>query len=137
MWYIGQSLIAVNHRGCLIQWNDAEADDVFGYYVYMREGDVEEFKRVNDHPLEVTHWESPPLRLDLTYYFYITSIDRAGNESEGTPIQPFILSDATPDPTIVLTDPPKTQTLSTGDTHSVSLFEDGDFMTQFQLGETL
>ena len=133
MWYIAQSVMAVDDRGCRIQWDAPSTEDVDGYHVYMREGENGPFLRMTGDRLRKTEWESPPLRRDVRYYLYITSIDKSDNESSGSPIETFELGDAIVDLSVHLSKSPQTMNIKRTST-SFPVETPSEFMTQFTLG---
>lgn len=136
MWQIAQSLVAISYTGCIIKWPAVEADDLDGYHVYMRAGLTGTFERMTIDPITDGDWESPPLRNDMRYYFYITSVDTGDNES--APSQTIVYShpDATDEPVIFVASPIAIKLQSTTE-KEFSLSEYGtDICTSFVLGGT-
>lgn len=133
MWYIGQSITALDHAGCILKWSPSSADDLEGYSVYMKEGETGEFKKATSRLIEEPEWQSPPLRLDMKYYFYITATDRSSNESLPSSVVAFQLKDATPDPTVIVLERPRTFRLAAAASFSDKI-KTNDFFTRFELG---
>lgn len=132
MHYIGQSLLTLNHRGTKLKWNPSTSSDVLGYYVYMSEQDDKHFNRMVARPLLDSEWTSPPLRSDVPYYFYVTSVDTSGNESAPSAVIPFSFSDTVDDGRVEI----KTRTnvsIKTTETYSEPVTTK-NLMTSFQLG---
>ena len=134
MHYIGQSLTALDHTSCKLSWTPSASLDLDGYYVYMSEGDDSSYERMTGDPLTDPEWVSPPLRLDRTYYFYITSVDLSGNESAPSNVYPFTLPDAAVDATVVVVEPVPALTVDSG-AESTEPVSSSNFMTSFTLGE--
>lgn len=97
MWYIAQSLVAINDRSLKLRWAKNTEPDLAGYHVYMSINTPHHFIRMTDTPLREAEWVSPLLRLDQKYYVYVTAIDAYMNESQNSIILEFQLPDATPD----------------------------------------
>ncbi len=137
MWYIGQSLIAIDDRGLIIRWEKSDAEDFDGYHVYMKEGEYGSFERMTDKTIFTEEWESPPLRRDVAYEMYVTVVDTSDNESEKSNIVRFELRDAEHDPTVVFIPKPATKELNQNESlllHLSHSIETKDIMTQFRLG---
>lgn len=96
MHYISQSLVAINDRGAILQWDPVHDSDLDGYNVYMAENKPENFVKLNKSLIETTRFVTPVLRPDMKYYFCVTSVDLTGNESDPSGVIEFMLSDARP-----------------------------------------
>lgn len=96
MWYIAQSLVAINDRALTLKWAANTEIDLAGYHVYMSINTPQNFIRMTKTPLRRPEWISPLLRLDQKYYIYVTAIDVYGNESQNSRVLEFQLPDATP-----------------------------------------
>jgi hypothetical protein len=96
----------------------------------MSEMDDKHFIRMMDEVTKEPEWNSPPLRMDTQYYFYVTAVDRTGNESSPSAIIPFQFPDSIIDPNLtpVTVIPKVTITTTFSDTVS------DNFMTSFNLG---
>jgi hypothetical protein len=134
MWYIGQSLIALDHRACRLQWGASSDDDLAGYNVYMSlTNESGSYEKVNTELLtEPEFVYGCNLRNDQKYYFYVTAVDFAGNESEASNIIEFKLSDYRDDEVIVV-NMPKKVTISAGGEYRDQPIT-SSFLTKFELG---
>lgn len=131
MNYIAQSLVAINDRGAILRWDPVYEDDLDGYNVYMAENEPINFVRINMSPIWQTMFITPILRPDLKYYFYVTSVDMTGNESEPSAIIEFMLSDAKPNPNFRRVIPPHKEVFGYNEKKLKDVaFE--DFMTRFE-----
>jgi hypothetical protein len=133
MWYVGQSLVALDHRGVHLRWTPSVATDLKGYYVYMSEQDDQHFIRMTAEPVKAPEWVSPALRTDMKYFFSITAVDRTGNESGASDVVPFYFPDSTIDLNLV----PVAMTQSfpiAGDSTEEELLPASNFMTSFIIG---
>lgn len=136
MWQIGQALIALDYKGCLLRWPPSLSDDLDGYHVYMRAGTTGAFNRMTGTPIIETQWFSPELRLDTKYYFYITASDTADNESTPSATIPFQLKDARVEENIIYVPSPVGITLEPGLELLLPISEFGtNIYTKFELGE--
>jgi hypothetical protein len=97
MWYIAQSLVAINDRALTLRWAENTEPDLAGYHVYMSINTPQHFVRMTNKPLRKPEWVSPLLRLDQKYYIYVTAVDVYMNESQNSVILEFQLPDAKPE----------------------------------------
>lgn len=133
MNYIGQSLVALDHTSCRLKWSPSPATDLDGYYVYMSEIDGHNYKRMTKETIKEPEWISPPLRNDMEYFFYITAIDRSGNESDPSNIISFRLPETVVDSNVRIVElTPETKIES--NTKTIKDIQTSNFMTSFVIG---
>lgn len=136
MWYIGQSIIAVDHSACILKWSEVPALDLDGYNVYMREGLQGDFVKMTKEPINEPEWVSPALRLDTKYFFYITATDRSDNESKSSTVIPFMMRDATEDTNIVyVPSPVRLNLLASSIVEEPIMGTSAAIITRFELGD--
>lgn len=133
MIYIGQSLAAIDYTSCILRWTPSVAVDIKGYDVYMQEGERGSSHKMNRTLIKESEWISPPLRRDLTYYFYVTATDLSGNVSVKGNTFPFRLDATTADPTVVVIDRFRTIPLLKNQVHKEIVSMDDSFM-RFEIG---
>ena len=71
--------------GCvlLLTWAHNTDDDLDGYNIYRREGDVGDFTSIEENYPDTSHVDQE-LECERIYYYRLTAVDAAGNESEPT-----------------------------------------------------
>lgn len=131
MHYIAQSLVAINDRGALLTWDPVNDSDLDGYNIYMAENESKNFVKVNKEPVWPRKFITPILRPDVKYYFYITSVDTSGNESDPSNVVEFMLSDARPNPNLRRVAPPSKEAIG-GYGKIIRDISFGNFMTRFE-----
>lgn len=93
MQYIAQSLVTIADRGVRLKWKRNTEPDLLGYLVYMSIGTPDNFEKVTPAPIPDPEFVSPILRPDTKYYFKVSSIDEAGNESAASDVIEYQLPD--------------------------------------------
>lgn len=133
MIYIAQSLIAHDHRACVLKWGASSDDDLVGYNVYMAfENKPEAYNKVNTQLLiDSEYVVGENLRNDQLYYFFVTAVDETGNESEASNIITFKLKDYRKETVIVVITRDVTVAASSDYTETVVT---KDFLTKYTLG---
>lgn len=63
-------------------WQDVSDSNVVGYVVYRRASGTNEFKRLNEHPLSIVHFDDETVLPPGVYEYRVTAVSRAGKESE-------------------------------------------------------
>jgi fibronectin type 3 domain-containing protein len=64
-----------------LSWNENSERDLAGYYVYRTMTPGREYVRLTDKALNRTTFSDEAVSTDTTYYYTITAVDQAGNES--------------------------------------------------------
>lgn len=64
-----------------ITWNESTERDIAGYYVYRSRKSGGEYERLTEKPLKRSTFSDETVRPGVTYFYVVTAIDRAGNES--------------------------------------------------------
>ncbi|XP_056413006.1 myomesin-3 [Hyla sarda] len=79
----------------IVQWEKVEHEpDILGYYLYIREVGEEEWKPVNNKPLQCTRFTVPELQTGKDYEFCVAAVNEAGL-SERSPIsKPLTIHEA-------------------------------------------
>ena len=93
MHYIGQSLVSMDDKCCLLKWQPIIDGNHSHYNVYVKTSDSDEVTLLVGG-LTASEFLSAPLRYDKEYTFYVTSVNTAGNESEKSAPIKFKLSQA-------------------------------------------
>lgn len=132
MIYVGQSLVALDHKSCRLKWAAVTDKEIDGYYVYMSEDNEKNYKRMVDKPLTALEWVSPPLRSDRRYFFYITAVDRSDNESR--PSATVLFSNESEVNKNLIPVPSPVNRLLNGQEKVTDNLLSQDFMLSFQLG---
>jgi fibronectin type 3 domain-containing protein len=71
-----------------VTWSAADAADLAGYHLYRSTNALEGYERIGDEMLPAsirTYTETPP-RLRQTFFYRVTAVDAAGNESIPGPL---------------------------------------------------
>lgn len=75
-------LVALAERGRVrLVWRPSEAEDLAGYLVYRRSDAAGEWERVTPQPGEAAEFVDTGVRSGRTYFYRVTAVDQAGNES--------------------------------------------------------
>lgn len=130
MHYIAQSLVTLNHRAAYLVWDSVTDSDLTGYNIYGAQMEPTSFKKLNTKLLTRPEYSTEPMRNDVVYFFRVSSVDTAGNESELSDILEFRLLDYKEDPDLVLVQPERNIIVKSGNQSNVDLHY-GDFMTRF------
>lgn len=78
-------LVALAEPGRVrIVWRASEAADFAGYHVFRREEDGE-FRRVTEQPLPTPEYLDTGVEASRPYWYRVTAVDQAGNESAPSP----------------------------------------------------
>ncbi|XP_062421610.1 myomesin-3 isoform X2 [Pungitius pungitius] len=91
------SVVAVRdaHTSVLLQWQEPEEkDDILGYYLYYSESGRQDWKTVNNKPVNKTRFTVHGLRNRKEYVFRLKSVSRAGNSSYSEESQPVLVKSA-------------------------------------------
>lgn len=67
-----------------LTWNENKERDLAGYYVYRSEKSGRDYVRLTDKPLNRTTFSDETVKPRTTYYYIITAVDAAGNESQSS-----------------------------------------------------
>jgi fibronectin type 3 domain-containing protein len=67
-----------------LTWNENKEQDLAGYYVYRSTRSGKGFERQTDKVLARTTYSDETVTPGIAYYYYITAVDRSGNESAGS-----------------------------------------------------
>lgn len=132
MWYIGQSLIAMNHRSCLLRWGASSDPDFAGFNIYMSTDPLNGFDKVHSGLYTDIIWLSPPLRPDTVYYFYITVEDIHGNESAESNTIEFKPDPSSRETEVVIVPPAEEISLISGTNFDDKPYTK-DLLTKFEL----
>lgn len=65
-----------------LTWNENKEADLAGYYVYRSTRSRKDYKRLTDKIIDRTTFSDTKVVSDVTYYYVVTAVDQAGNESE-------------------------------------------------------
>lgn len=65
-------------------WNENKERDLAGYYVYRSTRSGKDYARLTDKILDRTTFSDETVKAGVTYYYFITAVDRSGNESTGS-----------------------------------------------------
>ncbi len=65
-----------------LTWNENKEPDLAGYYVYRSTRSGKDYKRLTDKIIDRTTFSDTKVVSDVTYYYIVTAVDQAGNESE-------------------------------------------------------
>jgi len=75
-------LMAVSGRGLIaLSWERSQDKDFAGYLVWRREEGEDEFKLMTPVPLQESMYTDTDVEKNKRYYYAITALDTAGNES--------------------------------------------------------
>jgi fibronectin type 3 domain-containing protein len=75
-------LVALAEAGRVrLVWQASEADDLAGYLVYRRAGESGDWERLSAGPLEAAELIDTSVTAGRSYFYRVTAIDQAGNES--------------------------------------------------------
>jgi len=92
-----QNIIAIGRENSVtVSWDENKEKDLSGYILYKSETPLSGF--VNIDQTEFTHFEDRQATNLKTYYYKVSAIDRAGNESEQKSIVPGTAVPAGPTP---------------------------------------
>jgi len=64
-----------------LTWNENKERDLAGYYVYRSLKSGRDFERITERLLTRTIFSDDTAKSGSTYYYAITAVDQAGNES--------------------------------------------------------
>jgi hypothetical protein len=64
-----------------LTWNENKEADLAGYYVYRSTRSGRGYKRLTDKIINRTTYSDDKVESDVTYYYIVTALDQAGNES--------------------------------------------------------
>jgi fibronectin type 3 domain-containing protein len=67
-----------------LTWNENRERDLAGYYVYRSAKSGRERDRLTDKPINRTTFNDETVKPDILYYYVVTAVDEAGNESEAS-----------------------------------------------------
>jgi len=67
-----------------ITWTDNKELDLAGYHIYRSTRSGEDYERLTDTVLTRTTFSDETAKQGAVYYYMITAVDRAGNESTGS-----------------------------------------------------
>lgn len=77
-----ENLVAIASRGRVdLTWDATTAADLAGYLVYRSAQPGGEYQRLTAEPILVQSFGDPAVEPGKTYYYAVTALDRAGNES--------------------------------------------------------
>jgi fibronectin type 3 domain-containing protein len=62
-------------------WNENKERDLAGYHVYRSRRSGREYDRLTDKPVNRTTYSDEAAKPGVQYYYVITAVDQAGNES--------------------------------------------------------
>lgn len=79
----------------VLSWQANTEPDLAGYYIY-RSSDGSSFSRVNSAPVTGTSFVNAGLTNGVRYYFKITAVDTAGNESAASAVVSAVVMDSPP-----------------------------------------
>lgn len=65
-----------------LTWNENRERDLAGYHVYRSTKGNAEAERLTDAPVNRTTYSDETVRPGVTYFYFLTAVDRSGNESE-------------------------------------------------------
>ena len=65
-----------------LTWNENKEGDLAGYHVYRSTRSGRDYERLTDKPLARTTYSDEAVKPRTTYYYVVTAIDKAGNESQ-------------------------------------------------------
>uniref|UniRef100_A0A3P9NI63 Myomesin 3 n=1 Tax=Poecilia reticulata TaxID=8081 RepID=A0A3P9NI63_POERE len=79
----------------LLQWQEPKGkDDILGYYLYYSEAGKQEWKTVNNKPLNPTRFIVHGLKTWKEYVFRVKSVSRAGNSKYSDESHPILVKSA-------------------------------------------
>jgi hypothetical protein len=64
-----------------LTWTENTESDLAGYYVYRSRTSGKHYERLTDKPLDRTTYSDERVKPGVTYYYVVSAVDRAGNES--------------------------------------------------------
>lgn len=64
-----------------LTWNENKERDVAGYYVYRSRRSAREYQRLTEKPINRTTFSDEEAIAGVTWYYALTAVDQAGNES--------------------------------------------------------
>jgi fibronectin type 3 domain-containing protein len=67
-----------------LTWNENKEKDLAGYYVYRSTRPGRDYERLTDKPIMRSTFSDQTAKSGNTYYYMITAVDQAGNESAGS-----------------------------------------------------
>jgi fibronectin type 3 domain-containing protein len=67
-----------------LTWNENKEKDLAGYYVYRSTRSGRDYERLTDKPIMRSTFSDQTAKSGNTYYYMITAVDQAGNESTGS-----------------------------------------------------
>jgi fibronectin type 3 domain-containing protein len=67
-----------------LTWNENKEQDLAGYYVYRSTRSGRDYERITSKPLMRSTFSDQTVKGGNTYYYMITAVDQAGNESAGS-----------------------------------------------------
>lgn len=67
-----------------LTWNENKEHDLAGYYVYRSTRSGRGYERITVKPLVRTTFSDQTAKSGHTYYYMVTAVDQAGNESAGS-----------------------------------------------------
>uniref|UniRef100_A0AAQ4NV29 Myomesin 3 n=1 Tax=Gasterosteus aculeatus aculeatus TaxID=481459 RepID=A0AAQ4NV29_GASAC len=91
------SVVAVRdtHTSVLLQWQEPkEKDDILGYYLYYSESGHQDWKTVNNKPINKSRFTVHGLKNRKEYVFRLKSVSRAGNSNYSDESQPVLVKSA-------------------------------------------
>jgi hypothetical protein len=65
-----------------LTWDENKESDLAGYYVYRSTRSKKDYKRLTDKIINRTTFSDTKIASGVTYYYIVTAVDQAGNESE-------------------------------------------------------
>ncbi len=73
-----------DNTAVILSWEAVEANDLSGYHVYRSDGKGLPFRRLTAAPVPDPLFVDASVLVGQTYGYYVTAVDRAGNESPGS-----------------------------------------------------
>jgi fibronectin type 3 domain-containing protein len=67
-----------------LTWNENKEQDLAGYHIYRSTKKGRDFKRLTNKVIARTTYSDETAQQGMEYYYMITAVDRAGNESKGS-----------------------------------------------------
>jgi fibronectin type 3 domain-containing protein len=67
-----------------LTWNENKERDLAGYHVYRSKKSGKDYERLTDKPLGRTTFSDETVKAGAMYYYIVTAVDLAGNESAGS-----------------------------------------------------